>query len=177
MKAYHFTNSDGTLGNGDGRRVCIGETLVVRGRIAMCRKGLHASQEVWQALKYAPDYRLWLVDSSAELVNVDKVCGRKRTALVDYGCVDYLVVEFAKWCRRRNDKIKKQMRGRRKSGDFKYLLSVYTGYSVGYYPDSVVDIAEMYGLSIHKTGYGEREKKLMSRWWKRHLDRIARYSE
>lgn len=88
---YWFTTSD-ELPNGDKRKVVIGEMLSVKGVIKLCRNGLHASREPFDALSYARGSLLYKVMSSGTTEeNGDKYCSRNRTAIA--------VIDAAPICR------------------------------------------------------------------------------
>ena len=95
---WHFTRVGGWLGNNDPRQVRVGETLTVDGELQTGEHGLHFSERVIDALRYAPGSQLWRVEGSAELLGHGICCGYSRTALEDYGDVLSLIVEFASWC-------------------------------------------------------------------------------
>jgi hypothetical protein len=95
---WHFTRLDGRLSYDDRRRVRLGETLTVEGELEVGARGLHFSERVVEALRYAPGSRLWCVEGSAELLGNGICCGCRRTALVDYGDVLSLITAFADHC-------------------------------------------------------------------------------
>ena len=97
--AFHFSNKAGTLGYGDGRQIRVGETLSVDCKPELCKIGLHGSQSVVDALGYAGGARLWKVEIWENVdCGDDKLCGNNRRAVVDYGEILPIIVEFAKWC-------------------------------------------------------------------------------
>ena len=75
--AYHFVGN--TLR--DGRPIpADGEWLVHDGAVVMCKTGLHASRDPFDALQYAPGATLCLVECD-DIVSEDKdkiVCRRRR---------------------------------------------------------------------------------------------------
>jgi len=78
---YWFAASD-ELPHGDGRKVVIGETLTVEPPIVPCQRGLHASVDPFDALRYAPGEILYKVRLSGEIVaDDDKHVASERTAL------------------------------------------------------------------------------------------------
>jgi len=98
---FHFSNLAGTLANGDGRKIVLGETLSVEGSPELCSFGLHWSEQVRQALKYG-NARLWLVEGWGDVQRGDdKYCGTHRKAIKDYGNILPLIVEYAFWCSER----------------------------------------------------------------------------
>jgi hypothetical protein len=68
MKAWHFTKLDKRLGYEDGRLVEAGKILSVRGPLTLCRRGLHASATIFDALKYAPGPYLWRVELMGDVI-------------------------------------------------------------------------------------------------------------
>ena len=79
---YWFAASD-ELPHGDGRKVVIGETLSVEGKIVPCAYGLYASVDPFDALRYAPGPLLYKVRLSGKIVahDNDKHAASERTAL------------------------------------------------------------------------------------------------
>jgi hypothetical protein len=77
IRAWHFVGKalrDGSPIPADG------EWLGYDGELAMCRSGLHASRDPFDALQYAPGETLCLVDCDGEVIeHQDKlVCSRRR---------------------------------------------------------------------------------------------------
>jgi hypothetical protein len=84
MKAWHFALSDGCLGFGDGRKIVVGETLRVDGQLRLCKRGLHASRLVYDALGYAGNNSTLIcrVSLGGQIVTgEDKICASERTVL------------------------------------------------------------------------------------------------
>jgi len=52
--AWYFASEDRKLRYGDNRAIVIGEAHRVRGALALCKHGLHASVRAIDALSYAP---------------------------------------------------------------------------------------------------------------------------
>ena len=71
------------LPRGDGREVCVGETLTVEPPIVPCERGLHASVRAIDALEYAPGSLVCRVRLSGEIVahGGDKHAASERTVL------------------------------------------------------------------------------------------------
>jgi len=91
MQASWFCREDRKLGYKDGRTVRIGITHKVRGRLKLCKNGLHASTRLIDALKYAPGPILYLVDLSGEFLSgEDKLCARERKYLASFNATDLL---------------------------------------------------------------------------------------
>jgi len=53
MLGWHFCREDKKLGFGDGRQIIKGQTLKVEPPTILCRRGLHASRRIIDALTYA----------------------------------------------------------------------------------------------------------------------------
>jgi hypothetical protein len=85
---YHFV--DKTLR--DGSPIPLdGEWLSVKGKIEMCKRGLHASAHVADALKYAPGATLCLVKLDGEILKQDdKVCASKRKIIARFDATELL---------------------------------------------------------------------------------------
>jgi hypothetical protein len=88
---WWFSASD-ELRHGDGRKVVIGETLTVEGKIVPCERGLHASVDPFDALRYAPGPMLYRVRLSGEVVvhDGDKHVASEHTALAVRDATDML---------------------------------------------------------------------------------------
>ena len=95
MKAFWFSKQDCKLQYGDGRMAEVGVTHTVEGELVLCERGLHASKRLLDAVKYAPDSMLWLVDVDGCIDGQDKLCGRSRTYLAKFNAEDVLR-EFAR---------------------------------------------------------------------------------
>jgi len=84
IKAWHFATNDRRLGYGDGRLVVKGRTLKYTGKkpIMMCTRGLHASERLIDALRYAPGNIICRVELSGEIIRGDdKLCATERKCL------------------------------------------------------------------------------------------------
>jgi len=93
---YYFSTNEKKLRYGDNRPIKEGETHSVEGELVLCENGLHASERVIDALKYAPGSTLWLVELSGEIVEgEDKVCARSRKYIKEIDCEE-LLREFAR---------------------------------------------------------------------------------
>jgi hypothetical protein len=93
MLAYHFvgdTLRDGSAIPADG------EKLVFDDEPILCRQGLHASIEPYDALQYAPGNTLCLVELSGKIVyGEDKVVATERTIIKQINA-ESLMQEFAR---------------------------------------------------------------------------------
>jgi len=98
MKGYHFTSN--TLRDGSPIPQ-VGEWLEFDGPVVPCRSGLHASEEPFDALEFAPGNLLHRVELEGGLIShgdpVDKWCGRRRKISATIDAED-LLREFARWC-------------------------------------------------------------------------------
>ena len=98
MKAWWFDNHDGRLGYDDGRIIRAGRTLKVKGTIELCERGLHGSERLLDALKYARSPTLWRVDLGGDILHGDdKVCAAERTHLWRLD-IDDILRDFARRC-------------------------------------------------------------------------------
>jgi hypothetical protein len=78
---YWFCKNDLILPNGDGRKIEIGVTHKVDGKIVPCQHGLHASERPLDALSYAPGPAACKVILSGKIIahNGDKYAASERT--------------------------------------------------------------------------------------------------
>ena len=94
--AFYFAPDDGKLRYGDGRKVEVGVTHKVEGKLELCAHGLYASTKVSDALKYAPGRTLYLVELSGDVFHGDdKLCASERTYLKCFDA-EALLREFAR---------------------------------------------------------------------------------
>ena len=98
MLGYHFTGDKLR----DGRPIpTIGERLEHEGQIELCVAGLHASEDPFDALQYAPGSRLHKVELEGDLVPhgnpADKHVGRRRRILASIDATE-LLRGFSRWC-------------------------------------------------------------------------------
>ncbi len=81
---WHFVADDMRLGYDDGRRVVVGETLSLPPGPPPkpCVRGMHASEEIGDALKFAPGAQICRVAVWGDMrTEHDKLCGRHRHVL------------------------------------------------------------------------------------------------
>lgn len=99
---WHFTRGNKLR---DGRPVpAIGEVLRHEGPIEICRSGLHCSERLIDALRYAPGATLHQVRFGVDVLREsDKLVSRERVILRTLPQNETLLVlvEFAQWCARR----------------------------------------------------------------------------
>jgi len=84
IKAWHFAASDRKLGYGDGRLIVKGRTLKYTGKepIELCKRGLHGSERILDALYYAPGEIICRVELSGDIIRgTDKIVATERTCL------------------------------------------------------------------------------------------------
>ena len=78
--AWHFLTNDGL--DRDGNKVEIGQTLSVEGPLTICEHGLHWSERLIDALRYAPGSVLCRVEAWGDVQREsDKGCTRYRKVL------------------------------------------------------------------------------------------------
>lgn len=71
---YWFTAND-YLPNGDGRKIIVGESLSITGKLILCQNGLHYSPHPFDALNYAGGLILYKVEAIGEILSDhDKAC-------------------------------------------------------------------------------------------------------
>ena len=99
MLAWYFSGPNRTLRYSDRRKIRVGDTHKVKPPIEMCRNGLHASEELINALNYAPSVNnlvLYRVRLSGEIIKGgDKAVASERTYLASVS-VDKILREFAR---------------------------------------------------------------------------------
>jgi len=85
VTAWHFLREDRRLGYDDGREVVEGETLSISAarRVTPCEFGLHASEWLVDAIKFASGPILCLVEVWGDVARHgdDKIAGRHRKVL------------------------------------------------------------------------------------------------
>ena len=100
VTGWWFTVND-CLPHGDGRKITVGKTHSVKGEIIPCRKGLHLSKRIIDALQYAEGTILYKVKGHGIIVPhgdpVDKYACSHRTYLDRIEAKDVLF-KFARLC-------------------------------------------------------------------------------
>ncbi len=82
IKAWHFLQDDRRLRWGTKEVVEVGQTYSCDGAIALCENGMHGSERIIDALKYAPGAMCCRVEICGEIVSEqDKLVGRNRKVL------------------------------------------------------------------------------------------------
>jgi hypothetical protein len=80
--AWHFLPAMGKLHYKDSRSVVVGETLTHEGPMKICESGLHASEDILDALSFRRGSVLCRVEVSGDIQRQDdKLCGRNRKCL------------------------------------------------------------------------------------------------
>ena len=96
MKAFYFAAGDKKLRYGDGRKIRVGSTHTVEGDIKLCESGLHGSERLIDALRYAPGCQLYLVELSGDVdAGDDKIAASSRKYLAHLNA-EKLLREFAR---------------------------------------------------------------------------------
>ena len=91
MRAYYFSGKDKRLRYGDNRLIQEGETHTVDCEPILCEQGLHGSIKALDALKYAPDTYLWIVEIEGDIqTGEDKICGKSRTYIKGFDAEELL---------------------------------------------------------------------------------------
>lgn len=90
--AFYFSTNEKKLRYNDGRSIVVGETHSVDGEIDLCKKGLHASERLIDALPYASGNILYLVECSGDIdaTGDDKFCSRHRKYLAEFDATKVL---------------------------------------------------------------------------------------
>ena len=91
MLAWYFARENNRLNHGDDRLIEIGKMHTVKHKPVLCKKGLHGSVNVLDALKYAPGSMLYRVDITRNVqIGDDKICGQRRKYLNGFNVTDVL---------------------------------------------------------------------------------------
>ena len=91
MRAYYFSGKDKRLRYGDNRLIQECETHTVDCEPILCGQGLHGSIKALDALKYAPDTYLWIVEIEGDIkTGEDKICGKSRTYIKGFDAEELL---------------------------------------------------------------------------------------
>ena len=95
-KYFYFAPPNKCLDYGDNRPIVVGETHTVECTPIPCRQGLHASERVIDALKYAKSEHLYVVELGGEIVEgTDKLAAQSRK-YVKYADIKNVLREFAR---------------------------------------------------------------------------------
>ena len=97
IHAWHFLKEGRIMRDGEAAPP-VGETLIHSGPIGICESGLHASESVFDAMRYAPGAHLCRVECEGiEDSHDDKIVCRKRTIIAEADVTTELHI-FAIWC-------------------------------------------------------------------------------
>lgn len=162
MTAYywHFcpVGRDGVprLGYQDGREVKVGETLTVGGKPLLCQRGLHCSERIIDALRYAGGrVVLCRVVPAGQMVRGgDKLAAQQRTcvAMLTVEQTDALLREFARWCALSVAhlwEMPTEVRAYLETGDSSLLAAAADAYAYVYVgADAYVDAAAVHAAAL-----------------------------
>jgi DNA (cytosine-5)-methyltransferase 1 len=85
-RAWHFLQSDWTAGSGNEPLWIVGETRQIKQSPVLCLRGYHASQDILDALRYAPGPVACLVEPLGEIVHGgDKLVSQGRRLIAGRG--------------------------------------------------------------------------------------------
>ena len=91
MLAWYFASENNRLNYGDNRLIEIGKMHTVKHKPVLCKKGLHGSVQLLDALGYAPGPMLYRVDITRKLdIRHDKLCGQRRQYLAGFDATSVL---------------------------------------------------------------------------------------
>jgi hypothetical protein len=86
-RAWHFLQSDWTAGSGNEPLWIVGETRQIKQSPVLCVRGYHASQDILDALRYAPGPVACLVEPLGEIVHGgDKLVSQGRRLIAGRDC-------------------------------------------------------------------------------------------
>jgi len=98
IRAWHFLREDKTLGYGDTRKPRPGRWLVHRGKLELCRSGLHGSTQPLDSLEWAPGLIVCRVELGGEtIIGDDKIVAARRRIIWWADATDVLR-RFARLC-------------------------------------------------------------------------------
>ena len=102
VTGWWFGREDRKLGYDDDREIVIGKTHIVVGEIIPCKRGLHLSKRLLDALNYAPGPVIYKVRGSGIIVPhgdpVDKYACFERTYLAGGVDISETLRAFARSC-------------------------------------------------------------------------------
>lgn len=98
MLAWHFLREDGSTWRDSSYFPPLDGVEKHNGPLEICRSGLHGSQRVLDALRYAPGPIVRRVELIGKVIKeTDKVCATERRELWRLDATEVLR-EFARWC-------------------------------------------------------------------------------
>jgi hypothetical protein len=99
LDAWYFSEKSRKLRYGDDRAIEISKTHRVRGELALCEHGLHASVRPIDALSHAPGPIVYRVKLHGEILQGDdKACAKARTYVAGGIDASEELRSFARWC-------------------------------------------------------------------------------
>lgn len=94
---WHFLPTDGKLRFGDGREPKDGQKISAKGKLEIARNGLHASEDIMDAIDYSGGPILCRVELHGKRIDtIDKSVGRTRVILWRVDATE-LMRKFACW--------------------------------------------------------------------------------
>jgi hypothetical protein len=93
---WHFANESRRLGYDDGRKIKVGQKLTVDCEPVMCKRGLHASARLIDALSYAPGPVLCKVTLGGTVIRGDDKSVATERTVVAMADVTDILREFAR---------------------------------------------------------------------------------
>ena len=96
MKAFYFSETNKKLRYGDNRQIRKGRTHKVKCKPVLCKSGLHGSERLIDALRYAPGEYLWLVELGGEVIKGDDKAVATERKYIDGFDATELLREFAR---------------------------------------------------------------------------------
>ena len=96
IKAWYFAPKDEVLRYGDGRTIKVGITHSVGGEIKTCVNGLHGSERLIDALRYAESSILYRVNLYGNMdIDIDKIAAGHRRYLQRFN-IESILFEFSR---------------------------------------------------------------------------------
>ena len=94
--AWHFLTNDRLPGHGRRKRpLQVGDVMCVKGTPILCGHGLHASERILDALRYAPGPVVCRVEVSGTIVHGDDKLVGTRRKILGMGGIETLLHEWA----------------------------------------------------------------------------------
>ena len=102
VTGWWFAVEHKKLCNGDNRKIVIGRTHKVKGKIIPCERGLHLSKRILDALRYAPGPIIYKVEGHGIIMPhgnpIDKYACSERTYLSGGINISDELLKFARLC-------------------------------------------------------------------------------
>jgi hypothetical protein len=97
IRAWYFSDEARRLRYGDGREIAVGVEHTIRGSLKLCKRGLHGSELILDALSYAPSTIVWLVDLSGRLLRGDdKIVATRRKYIAGGVDISDILQQFSR---------------------------------------------------------------------------------